>query len=70
LPHRLIADFDFQKRCQLFIPAPNESLSIVAVRINDPDRSPVGINCSNAAPTPTGFAEFVGNSFPVLHHAA
>jgi hypothetical protein len=31
------------------------------------DGSTRGINRCNAAPTPTGFAEFVGDDFPVLH---
>jgi hypothetical protein len=34
----------FQKRRQLFIRAHNETLSVVAMRVNDPDRSPFGIN--------------------------
>jgi hypothetical protein len=36
--------FEFQKRRQLLIRVHNETLSIVAVRIGNPDRSPVGIN--------------------------
>jgi len=36
--------FEFQKRRQLFIRVHNESLSVVAMRICNPDRSPVGIN--------------------------
>jgi hypothetical protein len=36
--------FEFQKRCQLFICVHNETLSVVAMRVNNPDRSPVGIN--------------------------
>jgi hypothetical protein len=35
--------------------------------ISDKDRSPVGIDGCNAAPTPTGFAEIVSDDFPVLH---
>jgi hypothetical protein len=36
--------FKFQKRTQFFIRSRNETLSVVAVRVNNPDRSPVGIN--------------------------
>jgi hypothetical protein len=34
----------FQKRRQLFIRAHNETLSVVAMRVCNPDCSPVGIN--------------------------
>ena len=36
--------FEFQKRSQLFIRTHNETLSVVAMRVNNPDRSPFGIN--------------------------
>jgi hypothetical protein len=36
--------FKFQKRSQLFICVHNETLSVAAVRVSNPDRSPVGIN--------------------------
>ena len=32
--------FEFQKRSQLFIRVHNETLSVVAMRVNNPDRSP------------------------------
>jgi hypothetical protein len=35
--------FQFQKRSQLFILSHNEALT-VAMRVSNPDRSPVGIN--------------------------
>jgi len=35
--------FQFQKRAQLFIGAHNKAPSVVAVRISNPDCSPVGI---------------------------
>jgi len=35
---------EFDKRSQLFIGLHNETLSIVAMCVGDPDRSPVGIN--------------------------
>jgi len=36
--------FEFHKRRQLFIRVHNETLSVVAMRVCNPDRSPVGIN--------------------------
>ena len=36
--------FQFQKRSQLFIRTHNETLSIVAMRVCNPDCSPIGIN--------------------------
>jgi hypothetical protein len=48
----------------------NETLSIVAVRVSNPDRSPVGINRRDTAPTPTGFPEIVGDYFPEFHSIA
>jgi hypothetical protein len=38
------ARFEFQKRRQLFIRSHNEMLSVVAMRVNNPDRSPIRIN--------------------------
>jgi len=32
-----------------------------------PSPSPVGIHSGDTAPTPTGFAEIVGDDFPVIH---
>jgi hypothetical protein len=34
----------FHERCQLLIRTHNETLSVVAMRVSNPDRSPVGIN--------------------------
>src|SRR5207249_10358305 len=45
--------FQFQKSSQLFIRVHNETFSVVAMRVGNPDWSPVGINCCDAAPTPT-----------------
>jgi len=36
--------FKFKKRCELFVGVHNKTPSVVAVRVNNPDRSPVGIN--------------------------
>jgi hypothetical protein len=44
LAARAYRRFDFEKRGQQFICANNETLSIVAMRVCNPDRSPVGIN--------------------------
>src|SRR4029450_13195311 len=41
--------------------------AIVAVCVCNRDRSPVGINRWDAAPTPTGFAEIVSDNFPVIN---
>jgi hypothetical protein len=53
--------FQFNKRGQLFIRSRNETLSVVAMRSSNPDRSPVGINRCDTAPTPSGFAEIIGD---------
>jgi hypothetical protein len=58
---------EFKKRSQLIISAYNEALSVVAMRVNNPHRSPFGINGGNTAPTPTGCAEIVSDDFPELH---
>jgi hypothetical protein len=36
--------FEFEKSRQLFIRLRNETLSVVAMRVSNPDRSPVGVN--------------------------
>jgi hypothetical protein len=36
--------FKFNKRAELFIRVHNETLSVVSVRISNPDRSPLRIN--------------------------
>jgi hypothetical protein len=36
--------FKFHKRRQQFIRTHNETLSVVAMRVHNPDRSPVGMN--------------------------
>ncbi len=36
--------FEFEKRCQFFVGSNDESLSVVAVRVNNEDRSPVRIH--------------------------
>jgi hypothetical protein len=34
----------FNKTASTFIPSPNETLSVAAMRVNNPDRSAIGIN--------------------------
>jgi hypothetical protein len=36
--------FQFQKRSQLFLRTHNETLSVIAMRVGNPDCSPVGIH--------------------------
>jgi hypothetical protein len=36
--------FEFKKRSQLFISAHDETLSVTAMRVNNPDRLPVAIH--------------------------
>jgi hypothetical protein len=44
----------------------DKPLPVIAVCISNEDRLSVGINRCDAAPTPTGFAEFVSDDFPVF----
>jgi hypothetical protein len=39
----LSRQFEFNKRSQLFIRTHNETLSVAAMRVDNPDRSSVGI---------------------------
>jgi hypothetical protein len=55
--------FEFHKRRQLFISVHNESLSVAAMRVGNKDRSPLAIQSWHTAPTPSGFAEIVGDDF-------
>ena len=42
-----------------FVRTAIETPSVAAMRVDNPDRSPIGINRWDAAPTPAGFAEIV-----------
>jgi len=42
--------FQFNKRGQLFVGVHNETLSVAAMRVNNPDCSPVGINSLTRSP--------------------
>jgi len=57
----------FQKRRQLFIGTHNETLSVVAMRVNNPGCSRLAIQSCHLARTPSGFAEIVSDDFPALH---
>jgi hypothetical protein len=57
----------FKKRSQLFIRSHNETLPVIAVCINNPERSPFGIDGWDPAQTPASLAEFVGNQLPIFH---
>jgi hypothetical protein len=62
--------FQFQKRSQLFIRTHNETLSIIAMCVSNPDCSAVAIQRSDATSTPSGFAEIVSDDFPNTSRAA
>ena len=49
--------FKLNKRGQPFIRTHNETLSVAAMCVSNPDCSPVGINRRDGAPTPTGFRD-------------
>jgi hypothetical protein len=55
---------EFDKRGQLFR-VHNEAFSVVAMRISNEARSPLGFKTETQPPTPTVFAELVGDNFPV-----
>jgi hypothetical protein len=44
----------------------NEPVSVAAVRVDNPDRVPIGIDGCYATPTPSGLAEIVSNELPVI----
>jgi hypothetical protein len=51
--------FKFEKSGQLFISTHNEALTVIAMRVSNPDRPSVGINRCDTAPTPTGLLGIV-----------
>jgi hypothetical protein len=57
----------FKKCWQHFIWPNDEPLSVVAVCINNPHRSPLGINRWDTASTPSGLGQIVSDGFPLLH---
>src|SRR5262245_28476928 len=54
-----------QKCCQDFIGLHNETFSIVAMSVTNPDRSPLAIYRRDTAPTPTCFLEIASDDLPV-----
>ena len=56
--------FKFQKRRQLFIRSQNETLSVAAMCVSNPDCSPLKIDCRDPAQTPTRIMEIVGDDLP------
>jgi len=58
--------FQFQKRRQPFLGLHDVTLSIAAMRVSSPDRSSVGINRCDAAPSLTCFTQIISDDFPAL----
>jgi hypothetical protein len=56
--------FQFHERSQHFIGAHDETLSVTAMRVNNPNRSPLNIESCDPAETPSGFAQIVSDDFP------
>jgi hypothetical protein len=48
---------DFKERSQLFVGVHNETFSVAAVRVSNPDRSPVRVDSCDTALTRIGGAE-------------
>ena len=46
----MVRAFKFEERSQFLVGADDETLSIVAMCVCNPDRSPVGIHCGRTAP--------------------
>jgi hypothetical protein len=59
--------FQFHKCRQLFIRSHDETASIAAMCVRNPDRSPFAIYRRNTAPRPSCFTQIVGDYFPLLH---
>jgi hypothetical protein len=53
--------FKFKKSSQPLARTHDETLSVIVMRVNNPDCSPFAIYRRNTAPTPTGFAEIVSD---------
>jgi hypothetical protein len=56
--------FKFHKSSQFFIRSRNETLSVAAMRVSNPDGSPFGIDSCDPAQTPPAFLEIVGDDLP------
>jgi len=53
--------FQFDKRRQDFIGSHKETLSVVAMRVRNPECSPLKVQSRDPAQTPSGFTEIVGD---------
>jgi hypothetical protein len=63
---RLASPLQAPKTPSAFHPPHDETLS-AAMRVNNPDRVPIGINGWDIAQTPTAFLDITGDDFPVFH---
>src|SRR5438067_9144412 len=63
-PQPLVTDFNSKTR-SVFHPHAHNALSVTAMRVCNPDRSPVEMNRSETGPVPSGSLEIVGNDFLV-----
>ena len=59
--------FEFRETQSAFVRTHNGPLSAPAMCVSHEDRSAFAIHGCDAAPTPSGFAEVVGDGFPILH---
>ena len=57
----------FYKRSQLFLRVHNETLSVAAMRVSNPDCSLARIHDCDAAPASSGLAEIVSDDFSRFH---
>jgi hypothetical protein len=55
------------QRSSWFVAPNEEKVSIVAMRVCNPDHSPARFNGCDITQAPTAFLEIVGDDFPVLH---
>jgi hypothetical protein len=56
--------FKFEECSQLFISTHNETLSVAAMRVNNPDRLPVGITSRTNSAKPVGVGLRLSDCFP------
>jgi hypothetical protein len=61
LPASSNCRFEFKKRSQYFIRTHNETLSVVAVHVSNPDCASLRINRRDVTQAPTAFLEIVND---------
>src|SRR4030095_193149 len=61
---RLTLTFKFNKRAVFFVGVHNEASSVVALRVDNPDRLPVGITSRTHSAKPVGVGLRRSNCFP------